>query len=113
MEVITGAPPTDEVRQGLAAFRQRILDGFNGQGMGRRTSEMVQVVFREDIDALSDYLGDKVYFTGDTLRSVDCTVYSTLKHIALQPHPWPGKGYVQTKPNIMAYLDRMQDEFGV
>jgi isoprene-epoxide---glutathione S-transferase len=102
-----------ELQAFLDSFRQRILDGFNGQGMGRRSSEVVQDFFRADIDALSDYLGDNKYFTGDRLRSLDASVYSTVKHIALQPHPWPGTGYVQTKPNLMAYLDRMQAEFGI
>lgn len=113
MGIITGVEVTDEIRTALAPFRQRILDGFNGQGMGRRTSEDVQVFFRRDIDALSAYLGDKPYFTGDRLRSLDASVYSTVKHIANQPHPWPGTGYVQTKPNLVAYLDRIQEQFGV
>lgn len=113
MGIITGAEVTDATREALAPFRQRILDGFNGQGMGRRSSEAVQVVFRQDIDAISDFLGDKTYFTGDQLRTVDATVYSTIKHIANQPHPWPGTGYVQTKPNLVAYLDRLQQQFGI
>lgn len=113
MGIIVGGEVTDEVRTSLAPFRQRIMDGFNGQGMGRRTSEVVQDVFRLDIDAMSDYLGDKTYFTGDTLRAVDATVYSTIKHIANQPHPWPGTGYVQTKPNLVAYVDRIHSQFGV
>ena len=58
---------------------------------------------------IADYLGDKQYFTGDRLRSLDASVYSTVKHIALQPHPWPGKGYVQSKPNLVGYLDRGHD----
>jgi glutathione S-transferase len=111
--IVQGAEVGPELRAALDAFRQRIMDGFNGQGMGRRTSEVVQDFFRADIDAVSDYLGDKKYFTGDRLRSLDASVYSTLKHIALQPHPWPGQGYVQTKPNLVSYLDRLQREFGI
>lgn len=111
--IVGGAEVSPELRAALDAFRERILFGFNGQGMGRRSSEVVQDFFRADMDALSDYLGDHKYFTGDQLRSLDASVYSTVKHIALQPHPWPGTGYVQTKPNLVAYLDRMQDEFGV
>lgn len=64
--IVQGADVTPEMRVGLDAFRQRILDEFNGQGMGRRSSEAVQDIFRVDIDALSDFLGDKRYFTGDS-----------------------------------------------
>ena len=80
--------------------------------ISRALEVSVRTVYR-DIDALSDYLGDKTYFTGDRLRSLDASVYSTVKHIANQPHPWPGTGYVQTKPNLMAYLARIQEQFGV
>ena len=42
------------------------MAGFNGQGMGRRSSEAVQVFFRRDIDALSDYSDDTpVYLKHD------------------------------------------------
>lgn len=111
--IVQGAEVTPEMRVGLDAFRQRILDEFNGQGMGRRTSEVVQEFFRADIDALSDFLGDKTYFTGEQLRSLDASIYSTLKHIANQPHPWPGTGYVQTKPNLVAYLQRIESQYGI
>jgi len=88
-------------------------EAANNLAWNRRTSQVVQDFFRADIDALSDYLGDKRYFTGDQLRSLDASVYSTVKHIALQPHPWPGTGYVQTKPNLMAYIERLHAEFGI
>ena len=35
--IVGGAEVTPEMRVGLDAFRERILAGFNGQGMGRRT----------------------------------------------------------------------------
>jgi len=111
--IVQGAEVTPELRAGLDAFRQRIVDEFNGQGMGRRTSEVVQVFFRADIDAISDYLADKPYFLGDKLRSLDASVYSTLRHVADQPHEWPGSGYLQSKPNLVAYLDRIRKQYDV
>ena len=36
--IVQGADVSPELRAALDAFRQRILDEFNGQGMGRRTS---------------------------------------------------------------------------
>jgi len=102
-----------ELRAFLDAFRARVVTGFNGQGMGRRNAEVVAEFFRTDIDALSDFLGDSEYFLGDQLRSIDATVYAILRHIADQPQQWLGAGYVQTKPNLVDYLDRMRTQYGI
>lgn len=111
--IVQGAEVTPEVRAGLDAFRARVLTEFNGQGMGRRSAEVVAEFFRADIDALSDFLADKPYFMGDALRSVDASVYSTLRQIADQPQQWLGTGYVQSKPNLVAYLDRIRKEYDI
>ncbi len=72
--IVQGAEVTPELRTVLDAFRARIMAGFNGQGMGRRCSEVVQDCFRADVDAISDQLADKPYFLGDRLRSLDASV---------------------------------------
>jgi len=111
--IVEGAEVTPEVRAGLDAFRARILTEFDGQGMGRRSPEVVDQFFRADIDALSDFLDKKPYFMGNALRSVDASIYSTLRHVADQPQQWLGTGYVQSKPNLVAYMDRIREEYGV
>jgi glutathione S-transferase len=111
--IVQGAEVTPEVRAGLDAFRQRILTEFDGQGMGRRAPEVVADFFRADIDALSDFLDTKPYFLGDSLHSIDASVYSTLRHIADQPQHWLGTGYVQSKPNLVAYLARIRDQYEI
>jgi isoprene-epoxide---glutathione S-transferase len=111
--IVQGAEVTPELRAALDAFRVRIMAGFNGQGMGRRCSEVVQDCFRADVDAISDYLADKPYFLGDRLRSLDASVYAMLRHIADQPQQWPGSGYAMSKPNIVAYLGRIRGAHGI
>ncbi|MGH3555966.1 MAG: iIsoprene-epoxide--glutathione S-transferase [Mycobacterium sp.] len=111
--IVQGAEVTPEMRAGLDAFRARVLAGFDGQGMGRRSAEVVYDFFRADIDALSDFLDTKPYFMGDKLRSVDASVYSTLRHVADQPQQWLGSGYAQSKPNVVSYMDRIRDEYKV
>lgn len=111
--IVQGAEVTPEMRQGLDDFRARILAEFNGQGMGRRPEAVVFEFFKADIDALSDFLDDKTYFMGPQLRSIDASVYATLRQIADQPQQWMGTGYVQSKPNLVAYLARIRDEYKV
>lgn len=81
--------------------------------MGRRNSQTVFDVYRIDVDALVGFLGDKKYFFGDKLTSLDASAYAMLRHLVDQPQKWPGSGYVESKPNLVAYMDRMRAEFGM
>lgn len=94
-------------------FRARILKGFDGQGMGRRTDDEVLGFYEDDIDALSDFLGDKAFLLGDVPRTVDATVYSTVRHVLDQPQKWAGADYARERLNLVAYAERMRDRFGI
>lgn len=106
--IVGGAPVSPELRAGLDAFRQRILAEFNGQGMGRLTSPEVLEVFKTDIDALSDRIGDGPYFDGDRVHAVDATICSSLAHVIEVPFVWAGRDYARGKRNLVDYLDRMR-----
>ena len=111
--IMQGAEVTEPVRGFLDAFRTRVLDGFNGQGMGRRDSAYVLQLYKEDVDAISEYMGEKKYFFDDKPRTIDAMVYGMLRHFADQPQQWEGTGYVQGKRNLATYMERMRDEFKI
>lgn len=111
--IVQGAEVTPDLRAFLDAFRNRIVTCFNGQGMGRRSTEVVHEIYKVDVDALSDYLGDKPYFFGDKIHAIDASVYAFVRHLADQPHKWIGTGYIQGKQNLMAYIDRIRKEYKV
>lgn len=111
--IVQGAEVGPELRAYLDQFRVRILDGFNGHGMGRRDSKTVLEFYKTDIDALSDFMGDKKYFFGDQVRSIDASLYAILRHLVDQPQKWPGTGYVESKKNLASYLERMRSEYNM
>jgi len=111
--IVQGAEVTPELRAALDGFRARIMAEFDGQGMGRRSEEEVFEVFREDVDALSTYLGDKPFFLGDTPRTLDASVYSFVRHLTDVPFDWPGRDYTRGKSNLVAYAERMRERIGV
>ena len=47
------------------------------------------------------------------MRSIDASVYSTYRHIADSPWDWPGRDYARSKTNLVAYADRLREEFKV
>ncbi len=101
------------VQDFATAFRQRIVDGFNGQGMGRRTDEEVFEFFKDDVDAMSDFLADKDFLLGDQPTSYDAGFYSEVRHCMDQPQEWAGTGYVASKTNLVEYADRMREKYKI
>ena len=99
------------MRKALDAFRVRILAGFKGQGIGRRDSGIVLEFYKVDVDTISDFLADKKYILGDKVHTIDTCAYSMLRHLVDQPQKWAGSGYIESKPNLVAYLNRMREEF--
>lgn len=81
--------------------------------MGRRDSEFVLELYKEDVDAVSDFLGQKKYFLGDKPSNIDAAAYAMLRHCVDQPQKWEGTGYVESKPNLVAYLDRVRKEYEI
>ena len=111
--IVQGAEVGPELRSALDAFRVRILAGYEGHGMGRRDSPCVLDFYKADVDALSDFLGDKTYFYGDKVHTIDASAYALLRHLVDQPQKWPGTGYVEGKKNLADYLARMRKEFDI
>lgn len=64
-----------------------------------------------DIDAVADFLGNKRYFLGDEPHNVDAVAYAMLRHFTDQPQKWPGTEYVESKANLVAYLERMREKY--
>lgn len=102
-----GSQPDADLRNELEAFRRMILGEFDGQGMGRLAADQVYARAREDVDALAGQLGDQPYFMGNKPRSIDANVLSLLKHTLETPFDFDTKDYVASKPNLVAYVDRL------
>jgi glutathione S-transferase len=114
---IVGGPQLSElpqeVQDALLAFRDKIVDEFDKQGMGLRSSEDVLACLKEDLDALSTFLGDKPFLLGEDPTSFDATVYSTFRHITDSPWDWAGRDHARSRANLVAYADRMRARFNV
>ncbi|NDZ17411.1 glutathione S-transferase [Variovorax sp. WS11] len=108
---------TEDVPPALRAFaddfRFRILNEFMTGGWGRMPADVIYRRARADVDAMSDFLGSKPFFMGDTPRWVDAPVLSILRHIVDSPFTYDTKAYATSKKNLLAYMDRMQERFGI
>ena len=114
LRIIAG---TDDVPPPLRAFaddfRHRILTEFMHGGWGRMSGDMIYRRARADIDALSNFLGSKAFFMGEQPRSSDAAVSSILRHIIDAPFVFDTKDYAALKTNLVDYLARMKQRFGI
>jgi glutathione S-transferase len=110
--IVGGAQVDGPTRNALEEFRRMILTEFDGQGMGRLPAERVYARAADDVDAMSDFLGDKPYFMGDAPRTIDANVLSLLKHVADAPFDFPTRERVRSKGNLMEYIARLEGRRG-
>jgi isoprene-epoxide---glutathione S-transferase len=104
LRIIAGS---NDVPPGLRAF-----ECMNG-GWGRLPADAIYRRARGDVDALSNFLGDKAFFMGDKPRWVDAPVLSILRHIIDTPFTFDTKDYAASKKNLVSYMGRMKDRFGI
>jgi len=114
LRIIAG---TQDVPPGLRAFaddfRFRILTEFMQGGWGRMPAEVIYRRARADFDALSDFLGEKAYFMGSKPRSIDAGLLSILRHTIDTPFTFDTKDHAKSKQNLVSYMARMKERFGL
>jgi len=91
--------------------RPKVRKMLYGQGTARHSKEEIYEVMREDLQALSKFLGNKKYLFGDTPRSIDTTFWAFLYGIIGVSLESPMKKYCLTLKNLVDYYQRFNDEF--
>ncbi len=101
--------PLRMVVPGIA--RAGVRKTLRGHGMGRHSAEEVCSIGAQDLQALSEYLGDKPYLTGEAPASVDACVYGSLAQILLVPVESPLKARARSLANLVAYCQRIRQRY--
>ena len=102
--------PVEQRAAPVKEFRERLLAQFFHSGMGRNSEAEVETLAYQQIDAISDFLADKTFFHGNKATSVDAAIYATLTHCMFVPFPSPIGKYANAKPNLLAYVNRIQKQ---
>ena len=80
-------------------------------GVGAFTEDELDKRGREDLDALSAFLGEHPYILGDQPTSVDATTYAFLWQIMNGPYTSQLKDAAQEHDNLSDYVQRMSKEW--
>ena len=82
-----------------------------GMGMGRHSHKEINEIARHDIQALSDYLGDKNYFFGkNQLTFIDLCLHSYIINMIEAPIENDLKKIILEKDNLVSHARRIQSE---
>ena len=91
--------------------RKKIARDTTGQGTGKHSEDEVAAMGAKALTALSDFLGEKPYFMGETVTGTDATVFPFVAG-ALCPHFTAKMLEVGgTHANLAAYCDRMMQQY--
>eukprot|EP00039_Didymoeca_costata_P020073 m.339969 g.339969 ORF g.339969 m.339969 type:complete len:274 (+) comp19061_c0_seq1:123-944(+) len=92
--------------------RRGTVQQAKAQGYGRHTEKEVEHIMLQDAEALSMYLGDNAFFTGDKVASVDAIVFAQLAMLFCEPFEDDCVKEMKTKfPNLVAYVNRMKKTY--
>jgi hypothetical protein len=101
------------VIQDVAAvyYRRGVQRQILGHGTGRHNAEEVFELGMQDIDALSECLGNKKYFLGDNPTSLDASAFAFLINIFGCPIESPLKEHGLTKDNLRNYVEQIKLQY--
>jgi glutathione S-transferase len=81
------------------------------RGVARHTPGEVETMGREDIDALSAWLGDRDWFVADQPTKTDAIAFGLLAVSIRSSLPTPVCVYARSKPNLVRFVDRALSRF--
>ena len=110
-ELAAELEPSPDIDQFFQEIRDYLVGEFQGHAVGKMSHEEVQAVACQDLDALSDWLGDSAFFMGDRPGSIDAVLYASLLQTYATPCTSPIVDYARGKDNLEAYFNRLHGEY--
>ncbi|MCX7630720.1 MAG: glutathione S-transferase family protein [Geminicoccaceae bacterium] len=89
-------------------LRLRVGRLLDLHGLGRMHADAILALARDDLDALSRYLGDKPFFMGEQLTTLDAIVYGFLANVYYLPIGARLKKLAYDFPNLVSFCETME-----
>lgn len=103
--------PAPQQHETCVMIRKGMIDQIHAQGMGRHTLAEVARFGCADMQAISDWLGEKPFFLGERPTLVDATLFGYVASIIEVPFASAVRDYGRATPNLLAYCQRIRDRF--
>jgi glutathione S-transferase len=90
----------------IGKVRRDVKRTLHGQGFGRHSRELIETLAKRDLDAISDFLGDKPFLFGNDPHAADASVYGSVASALCPLFDTAIKDHAQSFPNLVAYAKR-------
>jgi glutathione S-transferase len=91
--------------------KKSVDKNLNGHGMGRHTAEEIYDFGKRDLEAVAAKLGNKSFLLGDSVASVDASIYPLILAIVDPPLKSPLKNVIQNLKTLEPYARRAEQAF--
>jgi glutathione S-transferase len=95
----------------VRVIRRIVRKNLHAQGLGRHSLNEIAALANRATDALSAVLGDKPYLMGANKCGADATAFAFALGILCPLFDTPVREHAATHTNLVAYCDRMRNEF--
>lgn len=92
-------------------LRKKAIKAIYAQGLGRHTEEQIQSITTHSFQALSDILGTKKYFFGDSITVFDATAYAFISAFNQTTINNPINRTAKTYKNLQNYTNNIKNQF--
>jgi glutathione S-transferase len=92
---------------GRAVMRRRMAARLAAQGLTRHSAGEIYAMGRDDLAAAADFLGDKPFFLGESLTTLDAVAFGFLANVLLVPVETELKRSLYDFPNLVAWTEAM------
>jgi len=89
-------------------IKPTVMKNLRAQGMGRHSEEEIIEMGLKDYQAVSDYLGDKQFFFGSKISSIDIIIFTFVESVSDIPLENKLKAELLKMPNLMAHKERVR-----
>jgi len=92
-------------------LRRGVAKALREHGIGRHSPAEILEIARRDLRALSDFLGDKPYFFGSQVTTLDVVAFAFLAEIIVPPWKCDLNDLARSIPNLVAFVGRFQSRY--
>lgn len=84
---------------------------LHGHGIGRHDKDRIMEIARRDMAALSAYLGEREYFLGETLSTLDVYAFAFLAELIVPPLDCEARRIACSFDNLVRFVDRIRSRY--
>lgn len=91
--------------------RKTVLSALKKQGLGKHSDEEIKIISKRSFQALSDILGEKPYFFGETPSTFDVTAFGFLSQFISVSLNNEINELARQYKNLVTYCNNMSDKY--